>query len=83
MPSVVRLERFALLRAPLAPALLFAEEATSRLDPVGVRVIGCLQEDRQGNRRRYPVGHHDRDIAESILTRIPDLENKRLDEAAH
>ncbi|CAN7736645.1 ABC transporter ATP-binding protein [Neorhizobium sp. LjRoot104] len=72
------LQRFALLRALLLdPAFLFADEATSRLDPVSQKeVITFLQEIAAETGLAILLVTHDRDIAETISTRVIDLGNR-------
>ncbi|WP_105437111.1 ABC transporter ATP-binding protein [Neorhizobium sp. T25_13] len=69
------LQRFALLRALLLnPAFLFADEATSRLDPVSQKeVVTFLQEIAAETGLAILLVTHDRDIAETISTRVIDL----------
>ncbi|WOS61691.1 ABC transporter ATP-binding protein [Sinorhizobium fredii] len=73
------LQRFALLRALLLdPVFLFADEATSRLDPVSQKeVITLMQEIVRETGLAVLLVTHDRDIAESISARILNLENNR------
>jgi peptide/nickel transport system ATP-binding protein len=69
------LQRFALLRALLLnPAFLFADEATSRLDLVSQKeVVMFLEEIAAETGLAIPLVTHDRDIAETISTRVIDL----------
>ncbi|APG87983.1 glutathione import ATP-binding protein GsiA (plasmid) [Sinorhizobium americanum CCGM7] len=69
------LQRFALLRALLLdPVFLFADEATSRLDPVSQKeVITLLKEIVSETGLAVLLVTHDLDIAESISARILDL----------
>lgn len=81
LPSQVsggELQRFALLRALLLdPAFLFADEATSRLDPVGQKeVITCLQEIVRETGLAVLLVSHDRDLAERVSARVLNLDNK-------
>jgi peptide/nickel transport system ATP-binding protein len=65
------LQRFALLRALLLdPAFLFADEATSRLDPVSQKdVITFLQEIVAETSLAVLLVTHDRDVAHRVSTR--------------
>lgn len=88
LPSQVsggELQRFALLRALLLdPAFLFADEATSRLDPVSQKeVITFLQEIVRETGLAVLFVTHDRDIAENISARAINLDNKGPHETAH
>ncbi|ACP22064.1 putative ATPase component of various ABC-type transport system (plasmid) [Sinorhizobium fredii NGR234] len=78
------LQRFALLRALLLnPAFLFADEATSRLDPVSQKeVISFLQEIVRETGLAVLLVTHDRDIAEKLSARVINLENKGPHETA-
>ncbi|WP_105385240.1 ABC transporter ATP-binding protein [Neorhizobium alkalisoli] len=69
------LQRFALLRALLLdPAFLFADEATSRLDPVSQQdVITFLQEIVEETGLAVLLVTHDRDLAEKVSTRLIEL----------
>lgn len=69
------LQRFALLRALLLePAFLFADEATSRLDPVSQKeVIAFLQEIAQERGVAVLMVTHDRDIADRVSSRVVEL----------
>ncbi|TCV71974.1 ATP-binding cassette domain-containing protein [Neorhizobium sp. S3-V5DH] len=69
------LQRFALLRALiLNPVFLFADEATSRLDPVSQKdVITFLREIVEETGLAVLLVTHDRDVAEKISTRMIDL----------
>ncbi|SCX35671.1 Nickel import ATP-binding protein NikE [Agrobacterium rosae] len=73
--SAGELQRFALLRALLLdPAFLFADEATSRLDPVSQKdVITFLQEIVEETRLAVLLVTHDRDLAERVSTRLIEL----------
>jgi len=66
------LQRFALLRALLPdPAFLFADEATSRLDPVSQQdVMTFLQEIVEETGLAVLLVTHDRDLAEKVSTRL-------------
>ncbi|MBT9370864.1 ATP-binding cassette domain-containing protein [Rhizobium sp. CSW-27] len=66
------LQRFALLRALLLePAFLFADEATSRLDPVSQQeVVRFLLEIVAETGLAVLMVTHDRDLAEKISTRL-------------
>lgn len=69
------LQRFALLRALLLdPAFLFADEATSRLDPVSQKdVIAFLREIVRETGLAVLFVTHDRDLAEGISSRVIDF----------
>ncbi|MHC1551535.1 ATP-binding cassette domain-containing protein [Phyllobacterium sp. K27] len=69
------LQRFALLRALLLdPAFLFADEATSRLDPVSQQdVIMFLQELVEKTGLAVLLVTHDRELAEKVSARFIDL----------
>ncbi|MGK9287121.1 ABC transporter ATP-binding protein, partial [Sinorhizobium meliloti] len=69
------LQRFALARALLLdPAFLFADEATSRLDPVSQQdVVTFLQEIVEETGLAVLLVTHDRDLAEKISTRLIEL----------
>lgn len=69
------LQRFALVRALLLdPAFLFADEATSRLDPVSQQhVITFLQEIVEETGLAVLLVTHDHDMAEKISTRLIEL----------
>ncbi|MDX3975112.1 ABC transporter ATP-binding protein [Shinella sp.] len=69
------LQRFALLRALLIdPAFLFADEATSRLDPVSQQdVLTFLQELVEETGLAVLLVTHDRDLAEKVSTRFIDV----------
>lgn len=69
------LQRFALLRTLLLePAFLFADEATSRLDPVSQKeVITFLQEIAQETGVAVLMVTHDRDIADRVSNRVVEL----------
>ncbi|RXT30152.1 ABC transporter ATP-binding protein [Rhizobium leguminosarum] len=69
------LQRFALLRALLLdPAFLFADEATSRLDPVSQQdVITFLQEIVEETGLAVLLVTHDHDLAEKVSTRLIEL----------
>jgi peptide/nickel transport system ATP-binding protein len=74
LPSQIsggELQRFALLRALLLdPAFLFADEATSRLDPVSQNeVITFLQEIVAETGLAVLLVTHDRDVALKVSTR--------------
>lgn len=73
------LQRFALLRALLLdPAFLFADEATSRLDPVSQQdVITFLQEIVEETKLAVLLVTHDRDLAGKVSTRLIDLGGAR------
>lgn len=82
MPGQVsggELQRFALLRALLLdPAFLFADEATSRLDPVSQQdVIMLLQEIVEETGLAVLLVTHDRGLAEKVSTRLINLETNR------
>lgn len=66
------LQRFALLRTLLLdPAFLFADEATSRLDPVSQQdVMTFLQEIIEETGLAVLLVTHDRDLAEKVSTRL-------------
>lgn len=66
------LQRFALMRALLLePAFLFADEATSRLDPVSQKeVVTFLQEIVEETGLAVLLVTHDRDLAEKVSTRV-------------
>lgn len=70
------LQRFALLRALLLePAFLFADEATSRLDPVSQReVVTFLMEIVREKGLGVLMVTHDQHMAERISTRVMTLE---------
>ncbi|SOC47835.1 peptide/nickel transport system ATP-binding protein [Rhizobium subbaraonis] len=70
------LQRFALLRALLLdPAFLFADEATSRLDPVSQQdVVTFLLELVEETGLAVLLVTHDRDLAEKVSTRLIELE---------
>lgn len=79
LPSEIsggELQRFALLRALLLdPCFLFADEATSRLDPVSQKeVVTFLREIVQEAGLAVLLVTHDRDIAETISTRVISLQ---------
>ncbi|PDT16105.1 ABC transporter ATP-binding protein [Rhizobium sp. J15] len=69
------LQRFALLRALLLePAFLFADEATSRLDPVSqMEMIMLLREVVEETGLAVLMVTHDRDIAQKISTQVVEL----------
>jgi peptide/nickel transport system ATP-binding protein len=69
------LQRFALLRALLLdPAFLFADEATSRLDPVSQQdVITFLQEIVEETGLAVLLVTHDRNLAAKVSTRLIEL----------
>jgi peptide/nickel transport system ATP-binding protein len=69
------LQRFALLRTLLLdPAFLFADEATSRLDPVSQQdVITFLQEIVEETGLAILLVTHDRDLAAKVSTRLIEL----------
>jgi peptide/nickel transport system ATP-binding protein len=69
------LQRFALARALLLdPAFLFADEATSRLDPVSQQdVITLLHEIVRETGLAVLLVTHDRDLAEKVSTRLIEL----------
>ncbi|AOF93950.1 ATP-binding cassette domain-containing protein [Sinorhizobium sp. RAC02] len=69
------LQRFALLRALLLdPAFLFADEATSRLDPVSQKdVVAFLMEIVAETGLAVLFVTHDRDLADRISTRVTSL----------
>lgn len=69
------LQRFALLRALLLdPVFLFADEATSRLDPVSQKeVVELLEEIVAETGLAVLMVAHDRALAERISTRVVDL----------
>jgi peptide/nickel transport system ATP-binding protein len=69
------LQRFALLRALLLdPAFLFADEATSRLDPVSQQdVVTFLQEIVEETGLAVLLVTHDRDLAAKVSTRLIEL----------
>jgi peptide/nickel transport system ATP-binding protein len=69
------LQRFALVRALLLdPAFLFADEATSRLDPVSQQhVITFLQEIVEETGLAVLLVTHDHDLAAKISTRLIEL----------
>ncbi|MNT46695.1 Oligopeptide transport ATP-binding protein OppF [compost metagenome] len=71
------MQRFAMLRALLLdPVFLFADEATSRLDPVSQKqVIEFLLELVRDNGLGVLLVTHDRYLAERISTRVVDLAN--------
>jgi peptide/nickel transport system ATP-binding protein len=73
------LQRFALLRALLLdPAFLFADEATSRLDPVSQQdVIMLLQEIVEDTGLAVLLVTHERGLAEKVSTRLINLETNR------
>ncbi|MGE6786419.1 ABC transporter ATP-binding protein [Ensifer adhaerens] len=78
LPSEIsggELQRFALLRALLLePAFLFADEATSRLDPVSQKeVVAFLQEIAQERGVAVLMVTHDRDIADRVSNRVVEL----------
>lgn len=66
------LQRFALMRALLLePAFLFADEATSRLDPVSQKeVVTFLQEIVDETGLAVLLVTHDHDLAEKVSTRV-------------
>ncbi|MDI7864215.1 ATP-binding cassette domain-containing protein [Rhizobiaceae bacterium n13] len=70
------LQRFALLRALLLdPAFLFADEATSRLDPVSQQdVVTFLLELVEETGLAVLLVTHDRDLVEKVSTRLIELE---------
>jgi peptide/nickel transport system ATP-binding protein len=75
LPSEIsggELQRFALLRALLLdPAFLFADEATSRLDPVSQKdVVAFLTEIVAETGLAVLFVTHDRDLADRISTRV-------------
>ncbi|WP_221996764.1 ABC transporter ATP-binding protein [Rhizobium laguerreae] len=69
------LQRFALVRALLLdPAFLFADEATSRLDPVSQQeVVTFLQEIVEETGLAVLLVTHDGDLAERVSTRLIEL----------
>ncbi|OWV65518.1 ABC transporter ATP-binding protein [Rhizobium sp. R339] len=69
------LQRFSLLRALLLePAFLFADEATSRLDPVSqMEVIMLLREVVEETGLAVLMVTHDRDVAHKISARVVEL----------
>jgi peptide/nickel transport system ATP-binding protein len=78
LPSEIsggELQRFALLRALLLdPAFLFADEATSRLDPVSQKdVMAFLTEIVAETGLAVLFVTHDRDLADRISTRMTSL----------
>ncbi|TBY82428.1 ABC transporter ATP-binding protein [Rhizobium leguminosarum bv. viciae] len=78
------LQRFALLRALLLdPAFLFADEATSRLDPVSQKEVTMfLQQIAAESQLAVLLVTHDRDIAEKISTRVIDLGKAKVEVTA-
>ncbi|WHO77206.1 ABC transporter ATP-binding protein [Rhizobium sp. BT03] len=85
LPSQIsggELQRFALLRALLLePAFLFADEATSRLDPVSQKdVIMFLREIVEETGVAVLLVTHDRDVAEKISTRVIGLKAMARDQ---
>ncbi|MCA1492236.1 ABC transporter ATP-binding protein [Ensifer sp. NBAIM29] len=69
------LQRFALLRALLLdPAFLFADEMTSRLDPVSQKeVMTFLLEIVSERRVAVLMVTHDREVADRVSTRVVEL----------
>jgi peptide/nickel transport system ATP-binding protein len=83
LPSQIsggELQRFALLRALLLePVFLFADEATSRLDPVGQKeVIEFLLEIVQETGLAVFLVTHDQALAERISTRMLHLAGREM-----
>ncbi|APO68953.1 dipeptide/oligopeptide ABC transporter ATP-binding protein [Rhizobium gallicum] len=79
------LQRFALLRALLLePAFLFADEATSRLDPVSQKeVIMFLRQIVDETGVAVLLVTHDRDVAEKVSTRGISLKDVVRDDAGY
>lgn len=81
LPSEIsggELQRFALLRAlVLEPAFLFADEATSRLDPVNQKeVVSLLMEIVAETGLAVLFVTHVRDLADRISTRVISLDER-------